>query len=133
MSWITLENFDQDFQNKPVHKKEKYMKKLLQIGAVLFGLIMSANVSAMSANVSAYDNNTINVSGDCCPPEQPCEQPVNDCYCKYVRYKPCYYTVNRCIEEQVPCQRQCCRYVPKYYQVQRCRYVPQYYCETCCR
>lgn len=61
------------------------------------------------------------------------EQNTGDCWCKFVRYKPCYYTTTRCIEEQVPCYKKCCRYVPQNYEVQRCRYVPQYYTETCCR
>lgn len=66
-----------------------------------------------------------------CPPDQPCsDQACNDCWCLYVHYEPCYYCVNRCVEEQVPCKKQCVRYVNKCYEVQRCKYVPQYYTET---
>jgi hypothetical protein len=61
------------------------------------------------------------------------EEPMNDCYCLYRRWHPCYYYKCRC--EYIPqySYTKCCRYVPQYYQVQCCRYVPQYYCKTCCR
>lgn len=73
-------------------------------------------------------------SGDACPEDHPCEdQPCNDCWCLYCRYEPCYYCTKRCVEEQVPCKKKCCRMCPKYYEVTRCRYVPQYYTETICR
>jgi hypothetical protein len=75
-------------------------------------------------------------AGDqCCeqPQAAPCDQACNDCWCLYCHYEPCYYTTKRCVEEQIPCKKKCCRMVPQYYQVQRCKYVPQYYCETCCR
>lgn len=80
--------------------------------------------------VSAYSQN----QGYYSTQDRPCEdQPMNDCWCLYVHYEPCYYNTKRCIEEKVPCKKQCCRYVPQYYEVDRCRYVPQYYKETCCR
>lgn len=75
----------------------------------------------------------------CCAAPQPAgeaccgDRPTGECYCMYVRYNPCYYCVPRCVEEQIPCQRKCWRYVPRYYEVERCRYVPQYYKETYCR
>lgn len=70
----------------------------------------------------------------CCPEDHPvADVPMNDCWCMYCHYEPCYYTTKRCVEEQIPCKKKCYRYVPEYYEVQRCRYVPQYYNETCCR
>lgn len=97
------------------------MKKLFLIGAFLFSVF---------AGQSAYSQ--------CCPTAQPCDrpcdQPCNECWCLYVHYEPCYYNTKRCVEEQIPCTRKCCRMVPRYYQVQRCRYVPEYYTETrCCQ
>jgi len=69
-----------------------------------------------------------------CPADHPCEdQPMNDCWCLYVHYEPCYYTTKRCVEEQIPCKKKCTRQVPKYYEVQRCKMVPQYYTETVCK
>lgn len=72
--------------------------------------------------------------GMSCPADAPCaDQPVGDCYCKYVHYEPCYYYTCNC--EQCPqyyCER-ACRMVPQNYCVTRCRYVPQYYQEQCCR
>jgi hypothetical protein len=98
------------------------MKKLFLIGAFLLGIF----------SVNGYSLGFFGGGGgDCCP--QPCGQPTGECYCLYVDYQPCYYTTKRCIEEQIPCSRRCCRMVPQYYQVQRCRYVPEYYCDTQCR
>lgn len=109
------------------------MKKLFLLGASLFSILggsslfaacgaggCGAPVAPMPAPVS-YDKSACG------------EQPTGDCVCKYVRYEPCYYNTTRCVEEQVPCTKRCCKYVPEYYQVQRCRYVPEYYCETKCR
>lgn len=98
------------------------MKKLFLIGAFLLSIFAIHNVYSYAPNYS----------GSGCYNEC-AEYPTNDCWCRYVRYKPCYYTTKRCITEQVPCVRKCCRYVPQYYQVQCCRYVPQYYCVTRCR
>jgi hypothetical protein len=68
-----------------------------------------------------------------CPQDHACEdQSMNECYCLMVHYKPCYYTTCRTEEYQVPCQRKCCRTVPKYCEVQKCRMVPEYYTETQC-
>jgi len=61
-----------------------------------------------------------------------CERPCGDCWCQYVRYEPRYYTTKHCVEERVPCTKQCCRKVPRYYQVERCRMVPEKYTETKC-
>lgn len=70
---------------------------------------------------------------EACPEDHPCQdEACNDCWCMYCHYQPCYYYTQRCVEEQIPCKRRCCRYCPKYYEVQRCRYVPQYYNETYC-
>lgn len=115
------------------------MKKLLQIGAVFCGILISTNVYSQEESTPSNAPMVVDqgTGGACCqqecPPDAPCEQPVGDCWCKYVTYKPCYYTTKRCVEEQVPCTKKCCRMVPQYYEVQRCKYVPQYYTETCCR
>lgn len=99
------------------------MKKLFQIGALFLGIFMIQNTYAQCG------------SGSCAPSccEQPCDQPTNDCWCKFVHYQPCYYNTYRCYEEQIPCPKKCCRMVPQYYEVQKCRYVPEYYTVTCCR
>lgn len=69
--------------------------------------------------------------------EAPCSAPqggpTNECWCKYVRYEPCYYYTKRCVNENKYCTKKCTRQVPKYYEVQKCRYVPQYYTETACK
>lgn len=106
------------------------MKKLFLIGASLFGILAAQTGFSMGFGGFGGSN--------CCAPSCPspcCDQPTNECYCRYVRYQPCYFNTTRCIEEQIPYTRKCCRQVPRYYQVQRCRYisVPQYYTETCCR
>ena len=66
----------------------------------------------------------------CCAPA---DQSMNDCWCLYCHYEPCYYNDWKCVEDTKTCKKRCCRYVPQYYQVQKCRYVPQYYSETCCK
>jgi len=119
------------------------MKKLFQLGAVFFGILMAQNGFAQDyAGSEGYSSGSAYQGGayasgsgsDCCAPQdQCCDQATNDCWCRYVHYEPCYYTTKRCVNYCVPCTRKCCRYCPKYYQVQRCRYVPQYYCETLCR
>ncbi|MCH9628095.1 MAG: hypothetical protein S4CHLAM2_17470 [Chlamydiales bacterium] len=86
------------------------LKKVGFIGAFLLGVFAIPSVFAQS-----------------CPPACPSDEPAGECYCKYVKYEPqCTYT-KRCVEEQIPYTRKCCRYVPEYYDVQKCRYVPQYY------
>ncbi len=97
------------------------MKKLLLIGASLFGILTAQNVQADCG---------AGACGDACAP---CEQPTGECICRHVRYQPCYYSTTHCYQEEVPCQKTCCRQVPQYYQVQKCRYVPEYYSVTCCR
>ncbi len=136
------------------------MKKLFQLGAVFCGILVSgygfaqnapqapsaaptqmqakpqAQPQAQGQYADGYaQGGQGNVIEDgCCPAEHACEdQSCNECWCLYCRYKPCYYTTQRCVEEQIPCKKTCCRYCDKYYEVQRCRYVPQYYTETCCR
>src|SRR2546423_693136 len=56
-------------------------------------------------------------SGDanCGQPCAPSEKPMNDCYCLYCKYEPCYYN------------KWHCNYCPKYTYKKCCRYVPQYY------
>jgi hypothetical protein len=69
-----------------------------------------------------------------CPEEHPCgETATGECWCMYCCYEPCYYTTRRCVTEEIPCKKCCCRYVDKYFEVQKCRMVPEYYCETCCK
>lgn len=165
------------------------MKKLFQISAAFFGILMAqngysdtanpSNTNSMSMNQGAMMQNRPdqpnirqnwqgegrvlqgqgrsfyprgqNFQGQggscgpqgCCAPAAPadrpvsgaapCDSPTGECYCMYVHYEPCYYCTPRCVEEQIPCQKKCWRYVPKYYEVERCRYVPQYYKETYCR
>lgn len=76
-----------------------------------------------------YDAGDSNCDQPCAPPERP----MNDCYCLYCRYEPCYYNKWHCQYCPKYTYKKCCRYVPQYYQKQCCRYVPQYYCQTCCR
>ncbi len=64
-----------------------------------------------------------------CPPQ---EKAMNDCYCLYCRYEPCYYNKWHCSYVPKYTYKKCCRYVPQYYQKQCCRYVPQYYSQTYC-
>lgn len=116
------------------------MKKMFQLGAVFFCILMTQTIFA--ADYAASDNYATSsdnygsgrvIEDSACPQEGPCGEAV-ECWCKCVRYKPCYYTTKRCVEECVPCKKKCCRYVDKYYEVQKCRYVPEYYCETkCCK
>lgn len=123
------------------------MKKLFQIGAVLCCMLLSqygfaqnepAQEQMMTQEAAAPSQSQdvheqVYTDGQC-PADHPCgDQPTGDCWCMYVHYKPCYYTTKRCVEEQIPCQKRCCRMVPKYYEVERCKMVPQYYTETICR
>lgn len=106
------------------------MKKFLLMGACLLGVFAVQGVSAEARSGCCSPCN----NQGCCQPNNCCEYPCGECYCRYVTYQPCTYYTTRCIEEKIPCQKTCYRYVPRYYQVQRCRYVPQYYCETrCCQ
>lgn len=98
------------------------MKKLIQISAVLMALCTVSSVQAQTqeeAQAAAAAN---------CP----AEHPAGECWCKMVRYEPCYTTTYNCCEERIPCTRKCFRRVPVYSQVQCCRMVPQYYCKTVC-
>jgi len=107
------------------------MKKLLLLGALVCGLLTAQHTYA-----DYYGNDGgQGVQGQCCPADHPCaDQPVqSECWVKYCHYEPCYYNVTRCVEEQIPCKRRCCRYVDQQYEVTKCRYVPQYYSVTCCR
>ena len=117
------------------------MKRLLKLSLVLCGLFLTANAYSQSCysqqettseGIVYTDNNFAN-SYVADNGGAPCDQPVNDCWCRYVHWQPVYYQTQRCVEEQVPCQKNCCRMVPKYFQVQRCKYVPEYYSETYCR
>lgn len=102
------------------------MKKILQLGAFLFAVLIAQYSYAQS-----YDSGCGN--GRCGQEaQQCCDQPCGECWCKFVRYDPCYYNCWRCEDCPRTCKQRCCRYVPQYYQVQRCRWVPQYYCQTVC-
>lgn len=98
--------------------KDEIMKKWFVIGAFLCGIL---GVQTSYAQCGGRQS-------DAC-----CDKPTGECYCKYVRYEPCYYTTKRCIDEQVPCVKRCCRMKPEYYQVRCCRMVPEYYYVTKCR
>lgn len=138
------------------------MKKLLQLGAICCCLLMSQygysfgyNQDSGSAGILASDGGYAAQGGysdgaigagdqgqaysaadgqdGCCPQDCPADQPLNDCWCLYAHYEPCYYKCWRCVEEPQYYTKKCCRMCPKYYQCQKCRYVPQYYCETYCK
>jgi hypothetical protein len=96
------------------------MKKLCLMGAFLFSIFAAQNV---------YSDN------GCCPPScgSPCDTSTGECYCKYVTYDACPYTIPRCVSEQIPYTVKHCRMVPQYYPVQQCRMVPEYYTVTACR
>lgn len=97
------------------------MKMLLKLSAIVCGLFLASSAFADG--------------GACCAAQQPdnCQdQATGECWCKYVHWEACPYTTSRCVEVQVPCQRQCCRYVPRYCEVQCCRWVPQYCTVACC-
>ncbi len=109
------------------------MKKFIQLSAIFFGLLMTQNGFSQNYDQS-YDNN----QGGCCAPQVQAECCVPDTACGeqwtlMCHQQPCYYNDWKCCEEKVPCKRQCSRYVPQYYEVDRCRYVPQHYKETLCK
>lgn len=97
------------------------MKKWFVIGAFLCGILGAQTMFAGNMNMNGSG------SGQCC------DEPTGECYCKYVRYEPCYYNTYRCEDEWIPCEKKCCRYVDEEYEVQKCRYVPEYYTVKCCR
>ena len=124
------------------------MKKLFLLGAACCALMMSCYADYAGQAGGAYgagygqagqpgqvaQGGGQMIYDNACPQQDcPCDQPLNDCYCLYAHYNPCYYCVPRCVEEQIPYKETCCRMVPQYYQVQKCRMVPEYYNETCCR
>ena len=109
------------------------MKKLFQLGAVFFCILMYTVPHICSCMSCQLFSTGQVIEDNVCPPEGPCGEAC-ECWCKCVRYKPCYYTTKRCVEECIPCTKRCCRYIDKTYEVQKCRYVPEYYCETkCCK
>lgn len=95
------------------------MKKFIQLSAIFFGLIISQN---------AYSQQT--TDGACCVPS---DQPCDENYQLMCRQEPCYYKDWKCIEEKIPCKKQCVRSVPQYYEVEKCRMVPEKYKESACR
>ena len=95
------------------------MKKFIQLSAIFFGLIISQN---------AYSQQT--TDGACCAPS---DQPCGESYQLMCHQEACYYNDWKCIEEKIPCKKQCVRSVPQYYEVTKCRMVPQEYKETACR
>lgn len=103
------------------------MKKLCLMGAFLFSIFAAQTGFSYGGGCCG---------APCC--DQPandcgCEEKTGECVCRYVRWQACPYTIQRCVQEQVPYCRRCCRMVPQYYEVQKCRYVPEYYSVTCCR
>lgn len=89
---------------------------------------------ALAARAHSQENVGNVAAADQCPIDHPCaDQPTGDCWCLYTHYEPRYYCTQRCVEEKVPCQKKCCRMVPKYYEITKCRMVPEYYTETVCR
>ncbi|NGX61523.1 MAG: hypothetical protein K940chlam9_01009 [Chlamydiae bacterium] len=113
------------------------MKKFFILGAFLCGILGFQQAEARGSRNNCCQDRCCKQEQcrpERCQPEECCaEEATGECYCEYVRYEPRHYTTTRCVEEQVPCPRTCCRYVPEYYEVQKCRYVPEYYCETKCR
>jgi len=99
--------------------KESAMKKFIQLSAIFFGLIVSQN---------AYSQQT--TDGACCVPS---DQPCDENYQLMCRQEPCYYNDWKCMEEKIPCKKQCVRSVPQYYEVEKCRMVPEKYNVTACR
>jgi|GEM_PF-1241732 len=96
------------------------------------------NANNYSANNYAGNGAGACAQGACAPAAAPADHPcgdvkTGDCWCMYCHYEPCTYYTQRCVEEQIPCKKRCCRQVPKYYQVQRCKMVPEYYNETLCK
>lgn len=111
------------------------MNKLFKIGAVVACLLLTQVFADDSYGYGdqGYAVNAPVQGQQGCPADCPADQPLNDCWCLYVHYEPCYYQTKRCVEECIPCKKRCCRKVPKYYEVKKCRMVPEYYCETCCK
>lgn len=105
------------------------MKKLCLLGAFLFSIFAAQTGFSNCGGPACGGQPSFGGGDQGCG----CEQPTGECICKYVTYQACPYTIPRCVEEQVPYCRKCCRWVPQYYQVQKCRYVPEYYSVTCCR
>lgn len=101
------------------------MKTLIQLSAVVFGMLFASNLSAQCCGTGC------GTATNCAAPAAcPCDQALNDCWCLWVHYEPNYYTCPRCVEQTIPCSRTECRYVTRTYDVQRCRYVPEYFTET---
>lgn len=106
------------------------MKKLCLLGAFLFSIFTAQGFAQCGSGSCAPCGDSC-ATTPCCP--QVCDQGTGECYCKYVRYNPCPYSVTRCYQEQIPYTVKCCRSVPQYYPIQKVRYVPEYYTVTGCR
>lgn len=85
------------------------------------------NINEVGPSNNGYYNEG-DVQPDCEYRSGPCI-----CYCPVTKFKPCYYTEKRCVQEPYCEYKRCCRMCPQYYEKQCCRYVPQYYSKTCCR
>ena len=85
------------------------------------------HISEVGSGNNGYYNEG-EVEPDCEYRSGPCV-----CYCPVTKFKPCYYTCKRCVQEPYCEYKRCCRMVPQYYEKQCCRMVPQYYCKTCCK
>jgi hypothetical protein len=130
------------------------MKKILLAGMIYCGLFLTQYSYSQDAGQAVQDgaaggqeywshNGKDWNAGPCAVQgkDEPCEdhacapadRQMNDCYCLYAHYEPCYYYTKRCVtENKYSCVKRC-RQVPKYYEVQRCKMVPQYYCEKVCK
>lgn len=64
---------------------------------------------------------------------QPCGDLPTVCYKPYRYYTPKYNYTCECDDVEVPCQKKCCRMVPKYYEQTYCKYEPKYYTQTYCK
>jgi hypothetical protein len=114
------------------------MKKLFQLGAIFSALLFAQYTFAADCGngaCGAGGYGAVQGQQQECPADHAADDQAvaSDCWVKYVHYEPQYYTTQRCVEEQIPCTRRCCRYVDQEYEVTKCRYVPQYYTEKACR
>lgn len=109
------------------------MKKLLLLGAVFFGILMTEPTYAQNYDNVPNNGPVVQYNGqfDSSNDTACGDVATGDCWCLYCHQEPCYTNEWKCYEENQYFQKQCCRYVKCPYQVKRCRYVPEYYCETC--
>jgi hypothetical protein len=82
------------------------MNKLFKIGAVVACLLLTQVFADDSYGYGdqGYAVNAPVQGQQGCPADCPADQPLNDCWCLYVHYEPCYYQTKRCVEECIPCK-----------------------------